>query len=48
MKTSTALIKFFIRIAILAVADAASGIFSEGEEVPVEFITLDETTSCMA
>jgi hypothetical protein len=48
MKKSTELIKFFIKVAILAVAYSATGIFSEGEEVPFEIITLDETTSCMA
>jgi hypothetical protein len=48
MKKSTELIKFFIKIAILAVASSATGLFSEGQEVPFELITLDETASCMA
>ena len=48
MKKSTELIKFFIKIAILAVANSATGNFSEGKEVSFESITLDEITSCKA
>ena len=47
MKKSTELIKFFIKVAILAVAYSASGIFSEGETVPFTIVTLDEMTSCI-
>lgn len=48
MKKSTELIKFFIKVAILAVAYSATGFFSEGEEASFEIVTLDEVTSCMA
>jgi len=47
MKKSTELIKFFIKVAILAVADFATSNFSDGEEVSFGFITLDEPTNCM-
>jgi hypothetical protein len=42
MKKSTELIKFFIKIAILAVAGSTTGIFSEDEGVSFDAITLDE------
>lgn len=47
MKKSTELIKFFIKVAILAVAYAAAGFFSEGGEGSFEIVTLDETMDCM-
>ena len=47
MKKSTTLIRFFVRIAILAVAYAAAGFFSEGGEGTFEIVTLDETMDCM-
>ena len=47
MKKSTELIKFFIKVAILAAADSATSNFSDGEEAPFRIITLDETANCM-
>jgi len=44
MKKSTELIKFFIKVAILAIAYSSSGVFSEGGEFPFEIVTLDEMT----
>ena len=48
MKKSTELIKFFIKVAILAVAYSSTDIFPEGEEFPFEILTLDEMTSSTA
>jgi hypothetical protein len=47
MKKSTTLIRFFVQVAILAVAYAAAGFFSEDWEGPFEIVTLDETMDCM-
>jgi hypothetical protein len=47
MKKSTELIEFFIKVAILAAAEYAIGIVSEGEEIPFETINLDEMTGCL-
>ena len=46
MKKSDELIKFFIKVAILAVANSATDNFSEGGEVPFEIVTLDDLTNC--
>ena len=48
MKKSNELIKFFIKVAILAAAYSAAGNFPEGEEIPFEAITLDEMTNYAA
>jgi hypothetical protein len=47
MKKSTTLIRFFVRIAILAVAYAAAGFSSVGGEGTFEIVTLDETMDYM-